>query len=108
MQKGLFMATMLAVMLTARLGRVSFNDHTETYYNLRMDRIVERAQENGIDGNYWEREDGCKMYGPFIIAAADWNLHPYGTVTETTRGWAIILDTGTFKDRSTVDLAVTW
>lgn len=106
MRKGL--TIMLAVILTARLGRITYNDHTETYYNLRMDKIVERAQQNGIDGFYWETDDGLKMYGPYIIAAADWDLHPYGSTVESSRGWAIVLDTGTFKDRSTVDLAVTW
>ena len=108
MQKGVLYATLLATILTAKLGRVSFNDHTETYYNLRMDKVVERAKSFGFEGDYWVRKDGCKMYGPFIIAAADWNLHPYGTVTETSRGYAMILDTGTFEDRSTIDLAVTW
>lgn len=108
MQKGVLYATMLATMLTARLGRVNFGDHTETYYNLRMDRIVQRAQEHGIEGEYTVRDDGCKMFGPYIIAAADWNIHPYGSVVETSRGWAIILDTGTFEDRTTIDLAVNW
>lgn len=73
-----------------------------------MRRITERARENGIDGDYWERADGCKMYGKYIIVAADWTLHPYGTVIETSRGLGLVLDTHTAKDRSVVDLAVTW
>lgn len=73
-----------------------------------MGRIVERAKENGIEGDYWVREDGCKMYGQFVIVAADWNLHPYGTAIETSRGIGIVLDTHTTKDRTLVDLAVTW
>ena len=103
-----FFITMLAVVLTARLGVINYNGHRETYYNKRMNYVCERAQQNGIDGKYWVNSDGCKMYGDYIIAAADWNIHPYGSIVETTRGKAIILDTGDFKDRTTVDIAVTW
>ena len=98
---------LLAVMLTAMLGRITFQDHQETYYNLNMNRIVERAAENGIKGEYWERADGCKMLGTKIIVACDWNVYPYGTEVETSRGTGIVLDTGEFTGRI-VDLAVTW
>lgn len=73
-----------------------------------MQRIVERAKENGIEGDYWERADGCKMYDKFIIVAADFDLFPYGTIIETSRGLGIVLDTHTAKDRTVVDLATTW
>ena len=73
-----------------------------------MGRIVERAKENGIEGDYWVRADGGKMYGEYIIVAADWNLHPYGTVVETSRGLGVVLDTHTTNDRTLVDLAVNW
>lgn len=104
MNKGL----LLAVMLTASLGKITFNDHPETWYNLKMDRVISRAQENGIVNEYWERADGCKMYGHYIVVAADWNLHPYGSIIQTSRGEGIVLDTHTANDRTTVDLAVTW
>ena len=99
---------LMGLILTAKLGRIDFNGHPETFYNLKMDRIVERATENGIIAEYWERDDGCKMYGDFIIVATDWNKYPYGSFVETSLGIGIVLDTGTFKDRETVDIATTW
>jgi len=99
---------LLAVVLTARLGTINFNGHKETYYNLPMDKVCTEAKYHGITGTYWERSDGCKMYGKYIICAANYNRHPYGSLIETSRGTAIVLDTGTFEDRSIVDLATTW
>lgn len=108
MKRGLYYATMLAVILTARLGRVTFNDHPETWYDLRMTNICQRAHDNGIEGDYWVREDGVKCFGPWVIVAADWDLHPYGSVLETSRGWGMVLDTGDFEDRATIDIATAW
>lgn len=99
---------LLAIVLTARLGTVQYDGHRETYYNLRMHKVCVRATENGIPGLYSEREDGCKMWGDFIIVAADWDLHPYGSLVQTSRGTGIVLDTGSFTDRSTIDIATTW
>ena len=108
MRKGLYITTMLAAILTAKLGRITFNEHPETFYNLRMSRICQRAAENGIEGNYWERPDGCKMYGPYVIVATDWGIYPYGSLVETSRGVGIALDHHTAKDKSTVDIATNW
>lgn len=99
---------LLTIVLTARLGTVTFDGHRETYYNLKMNRICSRAVERNIPGVYWERDDGCKCWGDYIIVAADWNLHPYGSLVNTSRGTGIVLDTGTFTDRSTIDIATTW
>ena len=99
---------LLAVVLTARLGVVQYEGHRETFYNLKMNRICSRAAENGIQGTYWERDDGCKMFGDYIIVATDWDKHPYGSFVQTSLGTGIVLDTGSFKDRNTVDLATTW
>ena len=107
MKKTLMM--LMAVVLTARLGTVTFQDHRETWYNLDMKNIVERSDKAfGMTDLYWEREDGCKMYGPWVICAADWTLHPQYSLVETSRGTGIVLDTHTAEDRSIVDLAVTW
>ena len=99
---------LLAVMLTARLGVFDFNGHKETWYNLPMHNIVSKAQDQGLEGQYWEREDGCKMYGEFIICAGA--VERYGEIIETSRGLGVILDTGDFakEEPTTVDLAVTW
>ena len=103
--------TMLAVVvLTAKLGRVQFNGHDETYYNLDMTRICEKAAANGIIGEYRETEDGLKMYGDLIICAADFKTHPYGTIVTTSRGLGIVLDTGDFAktEPNTIDIATNW
>jgi len=110
-------ATVLAIaitILTPQAGVNWFHDgltmHKETYYNLNMKRIVRTAEQRGIEGMYWEREDGMKMYGDYIIVAANHNYHPYGSLVVTSRGVGIVLDTGTFAKTNPeqYDLAVTW
>ncbi len=82
----------------------------ETYYNLPMDGVISIAQAAGIQGNYWERADGAKMYGDYIICACGFDVRPRGTIVETSLGAGICLDTGTFAytDPYQIDLAVTW
>lgn len=105
---------MLTLILTAQLGTITFEGNRETYYNLDMHKVCARATDDNIHvkysmyNKYWEREDGCKMYGEYIICAADWDKHPYGTLINTSRGTGIVLDTGTFEDRTTVDIATNW
>ena len=110
-------ATILAValtILTPRAGVNWFNDgltiHKETYYNLNMRKVVANAQSKGIPGVYWEREDGMKMYGVYIIVAANQTKHPYGSIVVTSRGLGIVLDTGDFAKSNSeqYDLATTW
>lgn len=82
----------------------------ETYYNLPMGGVIAIAQAAGIQGNYWERSDGAKMYGNYIICACGFDVRPRGTLVETSLGTGICLDTGTFaySDPYQVDLAVNW
>lgn len=83
----------------------------ETYYNLDMSGVVANAQNMGIGGTYWVREDGCKMYGDYIICAADLNVHPRGSLVESSLGTCIVLDTGGFATNGSgvaLDIAVTW
>lgn len=101
-------------MLTPQAGVNWYNDgltvHKETYYNLSMKRVVANAAKNGIEGTYWERFDGMKMYGAYIIVAANLKNHPYGSIVQTSRGTGIVLDTGGFAatNPEQYDLAVTW
>lgn len=106
MNRGLLMA----VMLTAYLGRITFQGHDETFYNLPMDNIVQQAHDHDIHMDYWERADGCKMYGKYIICAANFKTHPYGSIVETSRGEGIVLDTGDFakSEPQTIDIATNW
>ena len=83
----------------------------ETYYNLNMNGVVSNAQNMGIEGEYWIREDGCKMYGDYIICAADLNVHPRGSLVESSLGTCIVLDTGGFTTNGSgvaLDIAVDW
>ena len=112
-----YISTLIAIaltMLTPKAGVNWFNDgltiHKETYYNLSMNRVVATAHEKGLTGEYWEHPDGMKMFGTYIIVAANQQAHPYGSVVMTSRGAGIVLDTGTFAQTNAeqYDLAVTW
>jgi len=72
--------------------------------------VIQRAQANGITGVYWENADGLKMYGSYIIVAANYDIYPYGSLVNTSRGMGIVLDTGEFikKNPTMIDLAVAW
>lgn len=102
--------TLSAIILTAKLGRIEFNGHPETYYNLNMNRITARADAYyGLENVYAVREDGVKTYNGFVIVAADWTLHPFGTVVETSLGTGIVLDhIGADTNKNTVDIATSW
>ena len=94
-----------AVMLTAKLGRITYNDHVETWYNLPMQKVVQKAVNNGYPNDYWERADGMKMISHYIICAGAPGR--YGEIVKTSRGEGIILDTHR-TDASVIDLATTW
>lgn len=85
----------------------------ETYYNLPMDNCVANMRKRGYDAKrypVWTRKDGAKMFGHYVMVAANWKIRPLGTVIETSIGWGIVVDTGTFVKTSPrgVDLAVNW
>lgn len=106
-----FTCNVRAGTLTKKGGINTFNGHQETWYNLDMTNVVKRTdQAFGMTNLYWVRDDGCKMYGPWIICAADWNIYTHYSLVETSRGIGIVLDTGEFikKDPTMIDLAVAW
>ena len=98
---------MLAVVLTARLGTVQYNGHKETWYNLNMNKVVQRAQNMGIPAEYSVRSDGVKMFGDWVIVAAHPSVTRY-TFVETSLGTGIVLDTHTTSDKNLYDIAVAW
>ena len=109
MNKGLLLGGLLATILTASVGRITFNGHSETYYSLPMKKVIQKANNHyGVQNVDWVADDGCKMYGPFVIVAADYGTYPYGTIVGTSRGLGIVLDTHTASDRSLIDIATTW
>ena len=96
--------------LTASNGVNYYGNQKETYYNLPMEGVISIAKSQGIEGEYWVREDGCKMYGDYIIVAANLDIHPRGSLVETSLGTGIVLDTGGFaaSDPNQVDIATDW
>ena len=93
--------------LTPEAGVVWFNGHMETYYNLPMGGVLDIMYALGFQGDYWVRDDGCKMFGDYIMVAADFNWLPRGSVVLTSRGWGMVCDTGE-GGTEWLDLAVTW
>lgn len=95
--------------LTRSLGRVDGVSEVETWYNLPMDLVIENMRKRGYseaDYPYYIRNDGVKMFGDFVIVAADLNKYPRGSVVYTTLGQGMVLDTG--EDLSGFDIAVIW
>lgn len=88
--------------LTPSGGVNMFNGRKETYYNLDMSGVVANAKNMGIEGDYWVRGDGVKMYGNYIIVAAQMDK---GTIIETSLGTGIVLD---WCQAGTIDLATIW
>ena len=80
-----------AVILTAGLGKIEYQGHTETWYNLPINNVVRRAQNMGIPCEYWVRDDGVKCFGPWVIVAAHPSKVRYSMV-QTSLGEGIILD----------------
>ena len=98
---------LLYVVLTAVLGRVTFNGHTETWYDLPMENVIQRSQDAGIPCDYWVRDDGVKMFGQWVIVAAHPSKTRY-TRVQTSLGEGIILDTHETNDKELIDIATTW
>ena len=96
--------------LNAVNGMIEGPSGTETYYNLNMSGVVDNMQSMGIQGDYWVRDDGVKMYGDYVMAAANLDTHPYGSIVESSLGTAIVVDTGDFaeNDADQLDIAVEW
>lgn len=82
----------------------------ETYYNLNMNGVVDTMQNLGYNAEYWVREDGVKMYGDYVMVAADLNTYPRGTLVESSLGTAIVVDTGSFaaSNPNQLDIATSW
>lgn len=96
--------------LNAYSGRVQGPSGSETFYNLDMSGVIKICQSQGIYGEYWVRSDGAKMYGNYIMCAANLNLRPRGSLVETSLGTGIVVDTGTFAQGNPtgLDIATNW
>lgn len=103
-------STWTGPVLNSYAGTVQGPSGKETYYNLNMSGVIRIMQNLGYDYTYWVRDDGCKMYGDYIMCAANLNVHPRGSLVETSLGTAIVCDTGGFAYYNTtqLDIATTW
>lgn len=79
----------------------------ETYYNLDMSGVLDIMYSLGYSGDYWVRSDGVKMFGPYVMAAADFGWLPRGSVVECSLGTAMVVDTGA-GGYGWLDIATCW
>lgn len=86
-------------------GVCYFNGHMETYYDLPMQGVIDIMYSLGYSGEYWVRSDGCKMFGDYIMVAADFGWLPRGSVVLTSLGWGMVCDTGS-GGSNWIDVAV--
>ena len=96
--------------LSKSAGRVQGPTNEETYYNLDMSRVIKSMRNRGYteeDYPSYIREDGVKMLGDFVMVAADLEIHPKGTVVETSLGQGLVCDTGEFTE-DIYDIATDW
>lgn len=96
--------------LNRTLGTVMGPSGKETFYNLDMSGVIAIMQNMGYYADYWVREDGVKMYGDYIMVAADLSIRPKGTIVQTSLGMGIVVDTGGFAAMNPyqLDIATTW
>jgi hypothetical protein len=96
--------------LTAFAGTVQGPTGKETYYNLDMSGCISIMNALGYDADVWVREDGAKMFGDYVMVAANLNLFPKGAIVPTSMGLGIVVDTGSFAltNPTQLDIAVTW
>ena len=97
--------------LTRSGGTFNGPSGKETYYNLNMSGVVRIMQNMGYNKySYWVRDDGAKMFGPYIMVAANLEIRPRGTILETSLGTAMVCDTGTFAQSNPrqIDIAANW
>ncbi|MBQ9063042.1 MAG: SH3 domain-containing protein [Eubacterium sp.] len=91
-------------------GTVQGPSGKETYYNLDMSGVVNIMRNMGNADEYWVREDGVKMLGDYIMCAANLDVHPRGSLVESSLGTCIVCDTGGFaySNPNQLDIAVNW
>lgn len=100
--------------ITSTGGTCNGPSGKETYYNLPMDGVVQIMRNNGYSEtngwNYWVRNDGVKMFGKYVMVAADLDIRPRGSIIESSVGTAIVCDTGDFikQNNKQLDIAVAW
>ena len=96
--------------LTPSAGVNYFGGIMETYYCLDMTGVVQIMRSMGYDEAsypYWVRGDGVKMFGDFVMVAADFGQFPRGSIVQTSLGTGIVCDTGS-GGWNWFDIATDW
>lgn len=94
--------------LTKSRGVFNGPSGRETYYNLPMGTVVNNMRAMGYDEKQypvWVREDGVKMFGAYVMVAADTQKLPKGTIIDTSLGMGMVVDHCAARN---IDIAVTW
>ena len=96
--------------LTRKNGTIQGPSGKETYYNLPMGGVLRIMATLGYYNEYWVRDDGVKMFGPYVMVAANTYVRPKGTILETSLGTAMVCDhcEAAEYNSSHLDIAVTW
>jgi len=96
--------------LTAEKGVNYGPTGKETWYDLDMTWVISYMRQLGYTGDYWIRDDGCKMLGSYIMCAANLDVFPRGTLVESSLGTCIVCDTGGFAANNPyqLDIATDW
>ena len=96
--------------LSPDTGRINGPSGEETYYNLDMSWCVSMMKSVGYEYEEYVREDGVKMFGPYVMCAANLDIRPKGTILPSSLGMAIVVDTGGFAEYNPyqLDIAVAW
>lgn len=97
--------------LSRSRGSVAGPSGKETYYNLNMSVVVSAMRRFGYSSSdYWVRSDGAKMLGSYVMVAANYGVHPKGSLVPTSLGTGIVCDTGGFatSNPTQLDLATNW
>jgi hypothetical protein len=96
--------------LSVKNPKVEGPSGIETFFNEDVSEILKNVSE-GYLGDYWETEDGIKMFGEYIICKCRYDANKYhpnlpiGTVIPTTLGLALVCSNDTQED---ISIAVTW
>lgn len=87
----------------------------ESWYNLDMTGCVKIMRDLGYseeDYPVWTRDDGVKMFGDYVMIAADTSpdKHPKGSLMETSMGTGMVVDhcVAATWGKVTLDIAVSW
>ncbi|MBE6158284.1 MAG: hypothetical protein E7159_00440 [Firmicutes bacterium] len=91
----------------------------ETYYDadvicdVGMDNCVKYMRDLGYSEEeypYYIREDGVRMFGDYVMVAADTNILPKGTMIDTSLGMGMVCDhcESSESNPRQIDIAVNW